>query len=75
MLFRSDNTKIQIGGDHYKNMIFQPIEYILKNNLNFCEGNIIKYVTRYRYKNGIEDLKKAKHYLDILIESFEEFKD
>lgn len=65
----------QIGGDHYKNMTLQPIEYILKNNLNFCEGNIIKYITRYKDKNGIEDLKKARHYLDMLIESFEEFKD
>lgn len=65
----------QIGGDHYKNMILQPIEYILKNNLNFCEGNVIKYITRYKDKNGIEDLKKARHYLDMLIESFEEFKD
>jgi hypothetical protein len=69
------NTNIQIGGDHYKNMTLQPIEYIIKNNLNFCEGNVVKYITRYKDKNGIEDLKKARHYLDILIESFEEFKD
>jgi len=70
-----NSTKEQIGGDHYKDMPLQPMEYILKNNLNFCEGNIIKYITRYKSKNGIEDLKKARHYLDILIESFEELKD
>jgi len=69
------NRDIQIGGDHYKNMTLQPIEYILKNNMNFCEGNVIKYITRYKDKNGLEDLKKARHYLDMLIESFEEFKD
>ena len=50
----------QIGGDHYRNMTLQPIEYILKNNLNFCEGNVIKYITRYKDKNGIEDLNKEK---------------
>jgi Protein of unknwon function (DUF3310) len=59
---------IQEGGDHYKKMAIQPIEFTMKNNLNFCQGNIIKYVTRYKTKNGIEDLKKAKHYIDLLIE-------
>ena len=58
----------QIGGDHYKNMKFQPIEFILANNLGFCEGNAIKYICRYKAKNGIEDLIKAKHYIDMLIE-------
>jgi hypothetical protein len=60
--------QIQVGGDHYKNFAIQPIEYILKNNLSFGQGNVIKYVTRYKYKNGLEDLKKAKHYIDLLIE-------
>ena len=60
--------KIQIGGAHYKNLKIQPIDYILDNNLGYCEANIIKYVTRWRDKNGIEDLRKAKHYIDILIE-------
>lgn len=59
---------VQCGGDHYKNKAIQPIEYILANNLNFCEGNAIKYLTRWRDKGGIEDLNKAKHYIDILIE-------
>jgi len=62
---------IQHGGDHYKSRGIQPIEYILANNLGFCEGNCIKYVTRYKDKNGIEDLKKAKHYLEYLIADLE----
>lgn len=58
----------QVGGSHYKDMVIQPVEFIEKNNLGFCVGNVIKYVCRYKSKNGIEDLKKAKHYLEILIE-------
>lgn len=61
----------QQGGDHYKKMAIQPIEFILKNELGFVEGNIIKYVCRYKDKNGLDDLKKARHYIDILIESYE----
>lgn len=64
-------TDIQVGGNHYKDMAIQPIEYILGNGLGFCEGNVIKYVTRYSQKNGVEDLKKARHYIDLLIESLE----
>jgi len=64
--------KSQVGGTHYKKRAIQPIEYILANELGFCEGNIIKYVTRYADKNGIEDLKKARHYLDFLIEDYNE---
>ena len=58
----------QVGGSHYKNMTIQPVEFIERNNLGFCVGNIIKYVCRYKDKNGIEDLKKARHYVDLLIE-------
>lgn len=57
----------QIGGTHYKDMAIQPIEFILANDLNFCEGNVIKYICRYAKKGGIEDLQKAKHYIDFLI--------
>jgi len=64
----SSATNIQIGGAHYKNLKIQPIDYIIENGLGYCEANIIKYVTRWRDKNGIEDLRKAKHYIDILIE-------
>lgn len=58
----------QIGGDHYKKLAIQPVEYIQANGLRFIEGSIVKYVTRWRDKNGIEDLKKARHFLDLLIE-------
>lgn len=58
----------QVGGDHYKDKKIQPIEYIHANNLGFCVGNVIKYVTRYKDKNGIADLEKAKHYIELLIE-------
>ena len=58
----------QIGGSHYKDLPIQPAEFIERNNLGFCAGNVIKYVCRYKNKNGIEDLKKAKHYLELLIE-------
>jgi hypothetical protein len=59
----------QIGGNHYKDMKIQPIEYILGNNLNYCEANVVKYISRWKSKGGIEDLRKAKHYIDLLIES------
>lgn len=58
----------QEGGGHYKDMAIQPIEYIHKNNLGFIQGSVIKYVTRYKSKNGLEDLLKARHNIDILIE-------
>ena len=58
----------QVGGSHYKDMVIQPVEFIEMNNLGFCVGNVIKYVCRYKSKNGIEDLQKAKHYLEILID-------
>lgn len=57
----------QVGGDWYKNLPIQPIDFILENGLGFCEGNVIKYVTRWKHKNGIEDLEKARHYIDMLI--------
>lgn len=57
---------IQVGGSHYKDMPIQPIEFTHKNNLNFCQGNIIKYATRYKAKNGVEDLRKVKHYAELL---------
>ena len=64
------DTRNQVGGDHYKKRAIQPIDYILENELGFCEGNIIKYVTRYKDKNGLEDLEKAQQYLDFLIEDY-----
>jgi len=61
----------QIGGDHYSKNNIQPIEYITANNLGFSEGNVIKYVTRYKYKNGLEDLKKALWYINYLIDNYD----
>ena len=62
----------QVGGTHYSIMKIQPIEFIMANKLSFIQGNIIKYVCRYKSKGGIEDLNKAKHYIDLLIELEEE---
>ena len=58
----------QVGGGHYKGLKIQPIEFIQCNQLNFCEGNAIKYVCRHRNKNGAEDIKKAIHYLEMLLD-------
>ena len=65
-----DNNPLQsqVGGTHYKDLKIQPIEFIHANNIPFCEANAIKYLCRWRNKNGIEDLKKARHYIDLLIE-------
>jgi hypothetical protein len=58
----------QIGGSHYKKLKIQPIEYIMANDLGFCEGNIVKYISRYKDKGTpVEDLKKIKQYCDFLI--------
>lgn len=58
---------VQVGGGHYKDLPIQPVEYIHANKVGYFEGNVIKYVTRWRGKNGLEDLRKARHYLDLLI--------
>jgi hypothetical protein len=57
----------QVGGNHYKDLKIQPIEFIHANNIPFCEANAIKYLCRHRAKNGRQDLEKAKHYIDLLI--------
>jgi len=58
----------QVGGNHYSKLAIQPVEYINANKLTYLQGNVIKYVTRYKDKNGLEDLQKAKHYIELLIE-------
>ena len=58
----------QVGGNHYKDLKIQPIEFIHANNIPFCEANAIKYLCRWRQKNGKQDLLKARHYIDLLIE-------
>ena len=60
--------EIQVGGDHYKKCKIQPVEYIHANGLDFFQGNIVKYITRFRDKGGKADLEKIKHYCDMLIE-------
>jgi len=65
------HTSTQVGGDHYMGMPIQPWDVIDANGLNYYEGNVLKYLLRHRAKNGVEDLKKARHYLDKLIENEE----
>ena len=57
----------QVGGTHYEKMKIQPVEYIHANGLDFFEGNVIKYVTRHRSKNGAEDIKKAIDYCKMIL--------
>ncbi len=61
------NTQ-QVAGVHYKDKVIQPWDYIAANALGYFEGNVIKYVSRWRDKGGVEDLRKARHCLDKLIE-------
>ena len=65
----------QIGGEHYKRMKIQPTEFIAANDIPFIEGNVIKYVCRHAHKNGKEDVLKAIHYLNLLIEYHYESND
>lgn len=58
----------QVGGGHYKAKAIQPWDYITSNNLGYLEGNIVEYVSRWKDKGGIQDLEKARHYLEKLIE-------
>ena len=58
----------QVGGDHYKKLGIQPVELIRDINANYFQGNVIKYITRYKDKNGVKDLEKAKHYLELIEE-------
>jgi hypothetical protein len=65
---RNSALDVQIGGGHYKSYAIQPVEFIHKNKIPYIEGCAIKYLCRWREKGGIEDLKKVKHYIDLLIE-------
>ena len=58
----------QVDGNHYKDMAIQPVEFIHANGIPYLEGNVIKYLTRWRKKNGLADLEKARHYIDLLIQ-------
>lgn len=58
----------QVGGNHYAKHAIQPWDYIVSNNLGYLEGNIVKYISRWRDKGGIDDLRKVMHYTEKLIE-------
>jgi len=58
----------QIGGDHYRKMVISPAEFIFMNNISYMEGSAIKYLVRHRNKNGKEDLQKAIHFIEMLID-------
>lgn len=68
---KADPYGQQVGGSHYKSMKIQPVEFVLANELGFCEGNIVKYTCRYKQKGGVEDLKKVIHYAELLIAKLE----
>jgi hypothetical protein len=55
--------------NHYSEMKIEPVDFIISNNIDFCEGNVIKYVSRHKRKNGAEDIRKAIHYLKIILKS------
>lgn len=59
---------VQVGGNHYRQFAIQPSEYCQKNKLTWCEANVVKYVSRHRFKGGAEDINKAIHYLQLLKE-------
>lgn len=77
VLWRSQQRALetQVGGDHYKTMKIQPIEFIMANELGWCEGNVIKYICRWKQKGGAKDLEKVIHYAQILLESLNETSD
>ena len=68
---KTDTLKTSHQGDHYKGMTIEPIQYIEANRLGFHEGAVVKYVSRWRVKNGLDDLKKARFFIDRMIELIE----
>ena len=68
--FKEDNAlDKQVGGQHYKDCTIQPVEYIFQNNLDYFEGNVVKYITRHRKKGGgKKDIEKAIHYAQLILE-------
>lgn len=59
----------QIGGEHYKTMKIQPVEFIVANNLDFLEGNVVKYISRHKQKGGKEDVEKVIHYCQLILKT------
>lgn len=60
----------QVGGKHYTDMAIQPLDFILANELGYCEANVLKYICRHRVKNGKQDIEKAIHYLELILETY-----
>ena len=60
--------ELQVGGSHYKDRGIQPVQYCFANDLSFFEGNIVKYITRWKTKGGTQDLDKVIHYAQLLKE-------
>lgn len=58
----------QVGGSHYKDLAIQPVEFCQRNGLGYCESSVVKYVCRHRRKNGRQDIEKAIHFLQLLLE-------
>jgi hypothetical protein len=71
----NNSLNSQVGGNHYKLMKIQPVTFVVENKIEYREANIIKYVCRWRNKNGLQDLQKASHYLQMLIEEAENEQD
>lgn len=69
MLAEENALEKQVGGNHYASMAIQPVEFIVANELGFLEGNIVKYVCRHHAKNGAEDIMKAIHYCELLLQT------
>ncbi len=67
-VLKKDPSDIQIGGDHYKDMPIQPFIFCQKNKIPFGESSVIKYVCRHKNKNGLQDLLKARHFINMVIE-------
>jgi hypothetical protein len=62
------SLETQEGGSHYKDMKIQPLEFIHANNLDYMQGNVVKYITRHKAKNGAQDVRKALHYCQLILE-------
>lgn len=65
---KSKSKTKQVGGNHYSKLAIQPWDYVARNGLGYFEGSIVKYISRWKGKGGLEDLYKARHFLDKLIE-------
>lgn len=68
----SKASERQVGGEHYKTLSIQPGEYIRKNGIGWYEGNAVKYITRHKQKGGRQDIEKAIHYLELVLEEYED---